>query len=164
MVDFKRFHWDLREKKLETHRGGRFKGIYPVAAPTLVRFFFLHSFLTAPGSLRGVGTFQHRRQQSPAAVTGQGVWNSQAGGWAGLSCCLHSEWLLTGWIKGSGRLLPLLILARAKSWSAARGHQSQSLRCFSGLPCTLVCAPTWCTWCMVVCHAALGAGAGVPHQ
>ena len=86
-----------------------------------------------------------------------------------MSCCLHSEWLLTGWIKGSGRLLPLLILARAKSWSAARGHQRQSLRCFSGLLCLVpssalqpgVQCAWWCVMQLLV--LVLGSRTSNPH-
>ena len=86
-----------------------------------------------------------------------------------MSCCLHSECLLTGWIKGSGRLLPLLILARAKSWSAARGHQRQSLRCFSGLLCLVpssalqpgVQCAWWCVMQLLV--LVLGSRTSNPH-
>ena len=85
---------------------------------------------------------------------------------AGLSCCLHSEWLLTAWIKGSGRLLALLTAAAGTSQELERGplapeeHQSY----FSGASwyvmvlLHLLLGVAW--WRMV--H--LGAGAGVPHQ
>ena len=65
---------------------------------------------------------------------------------AGLSCCLHSEWLLTAWIKGSGRLLALLTAAAGTSQELERGplapeeHQSY----FSGA-----------LWCMLLLHLLL---------
>ena len=42
-------------------------------------------------------------------------------GAAGLSCCLHSECLLTGWIKGSGRLPVLQPACRGTSQELERG-------------------------------------------
>ena len=105
------------------------------------------------------------------------------GGWdeqqtsSGLSCCLHSEWLLTAWIKGSRRLL-LLTAAGGTSQELERGalapepeHQS----CFSPASWYVMLLRSllhWCTLVYLVHHGVAWwrmvhpglAGAWVPHQ
>ena len=77
MVDFKRLAvipLRLKGKEIGNSPWWPLQGNLSGSSTDPCLLLFLHSFfLTAPGSLRGVGTFQHRRQQSPAAVTGQGV-------------------------------------------------------------------------------------------
>ena len=89
---------------------------------------------------------------------------------AGLSCCLHSEWLLTAWIKGSGRLLALLTAAAGTSQELERGplapeeHQSY----FSGASWYVIVLH-WCNkvelyggvWCTLV--LVLGSRTSKPH-